>query len=321
MQGEIAIAVPLSGNAKIGECATTYAAQVSCPTSCAFYNGGGCYAENGRIYTSATGPLNEAARDQRATAIDVAKQEAAAIDRLPVLKCDDRPMRLHTVGDCRTDEAAQIVAAAAARYRARGGGPVWTYTHAWRLVDRASWGSVSVLASCETPEQVELARGRGYAPSIVVEAFASDRKHQLCRTACPGASPGIAAPRGALKGQRPGSEGAPVTSALEILPCPAQTRAGVTCSSCRLCMNDRGLIERGYAIAFEVHGTAFSVKKAKQALQAPSSETRRLTLRDLIPTYLAEHPGASNYRIARDLGYTEASVAEMRTKLELAAAA
>jgi hypothetical protein len=80
-------------------------------------------------------------------------------------------MRLHTVGDCRTDEAAKIVAAAAERYMDAGGGPVWTYTHAWRLVDRASWGRVSVLASCETPEQVELARARGYATAIVVDEF------------------------------------------------------------------------------------------------------------------------------------------------------
>jgi hypothetical protein len=82
-----------------------------------------------------------------------------------------RPLRLHTVGDCRTDEAARIVAAAAERYMDAGGGPVWTYTHAWRLVDRASWGRVSVLASCETPEQVELARARGYATAIVVDEF------------------------------------------------------------------------------------------------------------------------------------------------------
>lgn len=317
--GALAIAVAESGNEKIGDCATTYAAQTSCPTWCAFYNGGGCYAENGRIFTSSTGPLNENARDAGASAIDVARAEATAIDRLPAFKCHGRPLRLHTVGDCSSDACAQIVAAAADRYRARGGGPVWSYTHAWRIVERASWGAVSILASCETPEQVELAHARGYATALVVAHFATRRLHETCRTAPP-SQPGVAAPAdvGALTGQRPGG-GAPVTSAA-ILPCPAQTRDDVACSSCRLCMNDQALLERGYSIGFEVHGTAFTIRQARAALAAPSDERRRLTLRQLIPEYLAAHPGASSYAIARDLGYAEASVIEMRHKLDRQAA-
>jgi hypothetical protein len=49
--GLAAIAVARSSNEKIGDCATTYAAQASCPSSCAFFNGGGCYAEAGHVYT------------------------------------------------------------------------------------------------------------------------------------------------------------------------------------------------------------------------------------------------------------------------------
>lgn len=280
---KLATAAARSANKKIGACAATYAAQASCPKSCAFYNGGGCYAENGMLYSGVTKPLNDTAELLHATPVDVAIAEAAVIDELEAIP--GRPMRLHTVGDCTTDECALIVSAASERYMARGGGPVWTYTHAWRLVDRESWGAVSALASCETPEQVELALARGYAPSIVVDEFEQRTKYVLS------------------------------SSGLELLPCPAQTHDHIACSDCRLCMNDGGLRERGYAIAFEVHGTAFTVRQARLALAAPSDERRRLTLRQLIPEYLETHPGASDVRMARDLGYAQASVIEMHQKL------
>lgn len=130
--GTLAVAIPLSQNAKLGDAATTYAAQGSCPRSCVFYDGGGCYAESGAVGKFVTTPLNEAAG--HASSIAIAKAEARAIDNLSVP--EGRPLRLHTVGDCATDEAALIVSAAAERYMARGGGQVWTYTHGWREVAR-----------------------------------------------------------------------------------------------------------------------------------------------------------------------------------------
>lgn len=282
--GLLAIAVPTSNNAKIGACATTYAAQTSCPSACVFKDGGGCYAENGRLASAVTIPLNGAAALAGAAAIDVALEEAAAIDALYGSTIEGRPLRLHTVGDCSTDETARIVSAAAERYMERGGGPVWTYTHAWREVARESWGIVSVLASCETAEDCSAAAARGYAPSIVVEEFASDRLYDLlaeesCRTASVSRgtsrrNTGSTQSALRLTGQRPGTEGAPVTRAL-ILPCPAQTRANVSCASCRLCMNDSALLERGYAIGFAVHGTASVVKLALKALRDPDDPRRR----------------------------------------------
>ena len=59
--GTLAIGSPLTGNAKLGKAATTYAAQGSCPTSCRFFNGGGCYAEHGKLGQFITAPLNRAA--------------------------------------------------------------------------------------------------------------------------------------------------------------------------------------------------------------------------------------------------------------------
>jgi hypothetical protein len=321
--GQAAIAVARSNNEKIGDCATTYAAQASCPSSCAFFNGGGCYAEAGHVYRSTTRVLNLVADAAALTPVDVALEEAAAIGELveDFWKISGRPMRLHTVGDCRTDEAARIVAAAAERYMDAGGGPVWSYTHAWRIVDRASWGRVSVLASCESAEQVELARARGYATAIVVDEFQTDRLHDLsCRTASVSHHPGnTGSPQRPetlrVTGQRPGSEGAPVTSAL-ILPCPAQTRQGVTCSSCRLCMNDTGLRGRGYSIGFAVHGDAFTVKRARLALSQPSSSGRRVSSRDVAVDYLDRHgrlPGPAE--LARLAGVNPSSAKQMLARL------
>lgn len=241
--GKLASASISSGNAKIGDAATTYAAQVSCPSSCVFSAGGGCYAETGRVGKFVTAPLNAEASKVSATPLEVALEEAEAIDSLPTVS--GRPLRLHTVGDCKTDETARIVSAAAERYMERGGGPVWTYTHAWATVERASWGRVSVLASCETSDQIEAARSRGYAPSVVVEEFPTNTRYQS------------------------------VPLGTEVLPCPAQT-AHVNCSTCRLCMNDGQLLERGYAIGFELHGIPYAIRQARLALRTPDDPDRRM---------------------------------------------
>jgi hypothetical protein len=171
--------------------------------------------------------------DPDATALDCARAEAREIDALPD---NGRDLRLHVVGDCPTNGAARIVAAAAARYVARGGGSVWTYTHAWRKVHRASWGSVSVLASVETMADAKLAQARGYAVAMVVPEHASDR--------------------------------AEVVDGSRVVPCPEQSGRGVTCVDCRLCMSDGNLRDRSTPaiIALAIHGQ--SSKRAAAAIAA-----------------------------------------------------
>lgn len=194
---KIATAVEQSHNAKTGNVSATYAAQGSCPTTCTL-RGAGCYAETERVGI-ATKQLNAAAGN--ASTLDIAIAEAAAIDALK----GTRPLRLHVVGDCADDAAALIVSAAAARYSARSGQPVWTYTHAWRTVARESWGTVSVRASCETVAHLAEARARGYSGAIVVAEHASPKT---------------------IDG---------------ITPCPQQTK-GTTCADCRLCFAERATI-------------------------------------------------------------------------------
>lgn len=213
----------LTEGRKLGPVSATYVSQASCPSACAF-RGAGCYAEHGPLAMVTTKRLNNATHGE--TPEDLSREEAAAIDGLT----GTRPLRLHVVGDCATDEAAQIVAAASARYTTRGGGLVWTYTHAWRTVERVSWGDVSVLASCETDADVALARDRGYATARTVLAHEGAKR------------------------------------AGGVLPCPEQTR-GVQCADCRLCLDDGRLREKAITISFALHGDKAAISRARHALE------------------------------------------------------
>jgi hypothetical protein len=230
----LARAVTTSGNKKLGRISTTLAAQQSCPSTCVFRNAG-CYAERGPLYAFHVRPMNEHAEVEEMTPIDVALAEAAAINEMDVVA--GRPMRLHTVGDCASDEAAEIVADAAEDYELRGGGTVFTYTHGWRDVERESWMGVSVLASCETPEGVREANERGYAAAIVVDEFRDRRKYNH--------------------------------DGVDIIPCPAQT-SHTNCENCGLCMKDQFLLERKVAIGFAVHGDNVTKARAMATIQEVS---------------------------------------------------
>ena len=216
MTQKIATAVEKSGNKKLGDASATSAAQVSCPPDCPFFEDG-CYAENGpQGWTTAR--LNKAAEAMEASAMDAAHAEAEAIRSLS----GKRDLRLHVVGDCRTAEAARTVAAAAEEHKAKHGKAAWTYTHASADVPREAWGSVSVLASCESPADIPAARQRGYATALVVAKFASDKAYTLA-------------------GER-------------VIPCPEMTGRASGCTDCRLCFDDARLRSARLTIAFEAHG-------------------------------------------------------------------
>lgn len=219
------LVVPRSQNRKLGSVAATYASQATCPGDCPFRNAG-CYAEHGPLSWAVTNKLN---RSRVKDPLRVAKLEAEGIDKLPA----DRDLRLHVLGDCPTRESAAELGAAADRYVERGVAydrrrgfhtpSVWAYTHAWRKVSRKSWGrSISVLASCESADDVRRARRRGYAAAVVVDEFESDRAYEF--------------------------------GEFRLVPCPSQTR-GATCDNCRLCFDDGRLKDAGLVIGFAVHGS------------------------------------------------------------------
>jgi hypothetical protein len=215
---KLAIVVQKSSNEKIGPVSTTYAPTTHC-VDCPLKNNG-CYAETGMVGIHVK-RLNAAARDSHASPVRTAKQEARGIDGL---KARGQALRIHTSGDCPTREAARIVADAAERFVKRGGGTPWSYTHAWRRVPRKAWRSVSVLASVETLADAARATRRGWAVARVVPQFSSDK--------------------------------AWLEGGIRWIPCPAQTRNNVTCSTCKLCLDDDKFRAIGAGIAFEAHGSS-----------------------------------------------------------------
>jgi hypothetical protein len=208
------IAVEKSDNAKTGPVSATYVSQASCPADCPL-RGSGCYAESGPVGII----TRRLTRSGEGSPLELARREAQAIGRLS----GRRDLRVHVVGDCRTEKAARIVARAMRRHRGKVGMRAWTYTHAWKRVRRTAWEDASVLASCETVEEVRHARARGYATALVVDSFATEKAHDV--------APGVC-----------------------LLPCPNQTR-GVTCERCGLCMDDQRLHRAGLTIGFAAHGS------------------------------------------------------------------
>lgn len=226
-----------SQNAKIAgkyKVAATYAPiKQSCPSTCELKDSG-CYAQSSYV-----GMINreEEARHDGDTPLQVAKSEALAIDLgFPKGVPQDggrgggRPLRIHVSGDCTTKGGARVVSAAARRYTQRGGGPVWSYTHAWRKVPRSAWEGVSTLASVKSISEVMEARKQGYAPAIVVPEHKDERLYKL--------------------------------GPFKFIPCPAQTR-DLACTDCRLCFDADALLSRKQGIAFAAHGTKTSEIKRR----------------------------------------------------------
>jgi hypothetical protein len=240
-----ALFVAKSGNSKIasargkGEVSTTYVSiEASCPTTCKLRKDKTCYAENGHVgmqvrriegRSQGSGP-NDAADDE-ANVID------ASFKRGPIPQDGvkgGRDLRLHTSGDCRTCTAALKVGHAAERWKARGGGRVWTYTHAWNVVHRDVWGpAVSVLASLDFTsfETVQNARSKGYAPARIVPEHKSPKAFVEFNT--------------------------------QWIPCPAQTQENVGCADCGLCLNADALFKRQAGIVFAAHGARASTLKRR----------------------------------------------------------
>lgn len=241
-----AIFVEDSQNAKIsqpgaGKVSATYASiRDSCPTGCALRKTRECYAMQGHVALQ----TRRLEYGRGTSVLQVAREEARAIDRAfgsgPVPQdgaAGGRDLRLHVSGDCRTNQAARIVSAAAGRLQQRGGGRVWSYTHAFHKVRRASWADVSVLASVDDLSEVRLARRQGYAPARYVGDF----------------------PNGPLAWQEAG---------VRWIPCPAQTKDR-SCVECRLCFDDRALYRRRAGIAFAAHGNKSVSMKRRLTIVKP----------------------------------------------------
>lgn len=224
-----------SGNSKIVDLikghkmSATYAPiDNTCPDTCSMKADGTCYAQGGQV-----GMHNMRLTKQSVgmTPIQLAREEAAAIDGAfgggPIPQDGargGRDLRIHVSGDARTRGAARVLGKAASRWVARGGGRVYTYTHAWAHVHRSEWGpDISVFASINHPSEMAAARAQGYPPALVV---AHHDDHKAKRMG-----------RGRTK----------------VVPCPSQT-VDMACSTCGLCMDGDRLLRDNMAVAFAAHG-------------------------------------------------------------------
>jgi hypothetical protein len=210
-----AIAVTLSSNSKIGLMAATYASQVTCPKTCPL-RGRGCYTERGAVNIHLM-RLNKAATNVHANALTVARAEVLAIQNMAIIP--NLPLRGHVVGDCPTAKCAEIVGDAYRSYMQRGGGRAYSYTHAYLTVPRKAWGpDISILASCESLDQVKAARRMGYHAAVLLV------KEKLVK--------------------------ATTIQGIKILPCSHALR-GTFCSECKLCLREDFLAKSGAVVAFE----------------------------------------------------------------------
>lgn len=249
---KLATAAVNSANPKVGKALNTYAAQISCPNGtnssyrCPLY-GDGCYAEGGPAGWT-TSRLNKAGgmtsyHDPHAsvTAEQVAEDEAAALASVHkewTRKRVNPFVRLHVVGDAVTRKAVQILNEALGQFivAVSGGAKnIWNYTHGWRDIPRSAWRSdISVLASCDTEDDMPKAHSAGYACAIVLPRYVQAEGKKL------GA---------AYK----------LDNGFTIIPCPYEVGRVVRgkqlqCVDCKLCMKDDFLRKNKAAIGFAAHG-------------------------------------------------------------------
>lgn len=216
-------------------CSTYVSIEATCPNSCKFKREadgtpGGCYVDAGKtVFTIRRLDLEGANLNGDGVVI----AEADLIDRAFRAGVPQdgarggRDLRLHVGGDVYGSESTAFLGEAATRWRERGGGKVWTFTHCWKEIPRTAWGpDINVLASVEDTGQFHFARRMGYAPALVVSKHHSHR--------------------------------AKMQMGVKVIPCPAETKPGTTCVNCRLCLDSSALFQRGAGISFALHGSGIN---------------------------------------------------------------
>jgi hypothetical protein len=258
MRGDLAVFKPISADEKLSPIdwientttrkrptprapfvSSTYVSiKKTCPEYCEFKSGA-CYVLAGFVAPMMR-ELDDTATHLEPDRITLA--EATAINESFGGGCvpqdgakGGRDLRLHVGGEVSSSKGAGFLASAAARWRnKRMGGAVWTFTKRAFEIERRLWGDrISVLGSCTTVEQAFELQCRGYVPALAMSAFPSLKKFALV----------------GRDFRHPKRE-----VSITVIPCPHEAGRKVTCATCRLCLDDSKLRERGFAIGFQVHG-------------------------------------------------------------------
>jgi hypothetical protein len=210
--------VEKTGDTKTGPMSVTHAPQLSCPTDCTFY-------------PDTIDDISGTDRD--VLAITIAQAESDGIDKLS----GKSNLRVHVVGDCQTIEAASIVGAAMVRYEQRSGKRAYTYTHAWRDVPYSAWQGARVIASCETTQDINIARDELGYPSAEFTYMEHESRKVFKR------------------------------DGIKVLPCPNQFNKEVTCDKCMACANIEMLQDKNLVIGIAGHGAVKKLRKQLESLQ------------------------------------------------------
>ena len=210
--------VEKTGDTKTGPMSVTHAPQLSCPTDCTFY-------------PDTIDDISGTDRD--VLAITIAQAESDGIDKLS----GKSNLRVHVVGDCQTTEAASIVGAAMVRYEQRSGKRAYTYTHAWRDVPYSAWQGARVIASCETTQDINIARDELGYPSAEFTYMEHESRKVFKR------------------------------DGIKVLPCPNQFNKEVTCDKCMACANIEMLQDKNLVIGIAGHGAVKKLRKQLESIQ------------------------------------------------------
>lgn len=208
-----------SSNRKTGPIATTITSANSCPATCPFNKGGGCYA--------ASGPLSlhwrKVSKGETGTALlDIGQQlRTAKLEPGTLLRHNVAGDLPHVEGQINLPVLQQLTAT----FLAYGVVP-FTYTHHRQTVDNldaVDWcnrAGFTVNLSCDSEAQASRRHREGFAAVCVVPSTDTRRawidEH----------------------GTR-------------FQTCPAQLKDGITCQICKLCTK----ADRACVVAFRAHGT------------------------------------------------------------------
>jgi hypothetical protein len=205
-----------SSNRKTGPIATTISSSDTCPATCPFNNGNGCYA--------ATGPtaIHWAKLDRGETGTDWLGLQ----NQLIAAKLKPGTLLRHNVaGDLPHDGG--VINAELVRYLTHifmsAGVVPYTYTHHLQTevnlwaIRAANASGFTVNLSCDTEEQAARRHSEGFPAVCVVPQDDQRRSWQV--------------------------------DGVRFQTCPAQLAEHVTCETCKLCTNSRSCV-----VAFRAHG-------------------------------------------------------------------
>ena len=233
---KLASVVESSANSKTGAMSATYTGYQTCPDSCELkpvigadgsFKSAPCYASCDLVGMTMH-RLTAASVDTPLIQI-----QAAECDQIKKLS-GKLILRLKVGGDTPTAEYAEGLAEACQTYTAKHGQPAYGYTHNWANIPRASFGPISMLASCDNIADIADAKARGYATATVVSQFPNGNKLFT------------------VDGNK-------------LVPCPEQCSSEekhVQCVDCKLCSNDANLRKHNITIAFIAHGRKSEELKA-----------------------------------------------------------